>query len=97
MWPTAALTVVMVTVPAAMAAFSAVAEKYCGSPPPNPLPGISMSRPSLMKLVAWFAPQSEVTNPLKPSSCRRMPVSVEELPQAYGPGVRRRPGRPRPR
>ena len=30
-------------------------------------PGISMSSPALMKLTACTAPQSEVTNPLKPS------------------------------
>ena len=54
---------------------------------PNPVPGISMSRPSLMKLVAWLAPQSDVVNPLKPSSPRRIPVRVAELPHEYGPGV----------
>ena len=31
--------------------------------PPNPVPGISMSSPALMKLVAWLAPQSDVVNP----------------------------------
>ena len=40
-----------------------------------------------MKLVAWLAPQSEVTKPWKPSSPRRIPVRVCELPHAYGPGV----------
>ena len=31
-------------------------------------PGISISRPALMKSTAWTAPQSEVTKPLKPIS-----------------------------
>ena len=87
MWPTAALTVARLTVPAVMAALRSAAEKYVGRTSPNPVPGISMSRPSLMKLVAWLAPQSEVTKPLKPSSPRRIPVRVCELPQEYGPGV----------
>ncbi len=39
-----------------------------------------------MESVAWLAPQSEVTNPLKPSSPRSMPVSVAALPHACGPG-----------
>ena len=50
-----------------------------------------------MKLVAWFAPQSEVTNPLKPSSPRRIPVSVSLFPHEYGPGFPPAAGWPPPR
>src|ERR1017187_4305467 len=48
-------------------------------------PGISISRPALMKLTAWTAPQSEVTKPLKPISSRRILVKVASLPQAKVP------------
>src|SRR5215831_6286563 len=51
----------------------------------GPGPGISMSSPLLMNEGACVAPQSLVTNPLKPSSSRRILTSVSRLPQAKVP------------
>src|ERR1700761_8743639 len=51
-------------------------------------PGISMSRPALMKATLCTAPQSEVTKPLKPIWSRRIVVRVSLLPQAKVPLTR---------
>jgi len=37
-----------------------------------------------MKLTAWVAPQSDVTNPLNPISSRRMRVSVDSIAASKG-------------
>src|SRR5579864_5204149 len=51
----------------------------------GPGPGISMSRPLLINDAACVAPQSDVTNPLKPNSSRRILTSVSGFPHAYVP------------
>src|SRR5215469_3093044 len=51
----------------------------------GPGPGISISSPLLMNDGACVAPQSLVTNPLKPISPRRILISVSRLPQANVP------------
>src|ERR1700746_1744602 len=51
----------------------------------GPGPGISMSSPLLMNDGACVAPQSLVTNPLKPSSLRRISIRAPRVPQADVP------------
>ena len=48
----------------------------------GPGPGISMSSPLLINEGACVAPQSLVTNPLNPTSLRRISISDSRLPQA---------------
>src|SRR5579864_7974030 len=51
----------------------------------GPGPGISISSPLLMNDGACTAPQSLVTNPLNPTSLRKMLTNVSRFPQADVP------------